>query len=55
MLNGVPLVAIVDPQGNIAYYHTGYERPEEIAIVEALRKSDPAFNSGVSPCNSAEK
>lgn len=52
MLNGVPLVAIVDPQGHIAYYHTGYEQPEEIAIVEVLRKIDPAFKTGVAPCNS---
>jgi thiol-disulfide isomerase/thioredoxin len=45
MLNGVPLVAIIDPQGKIAYYHTGYEQPEEAAIVEVLRKINPAFSA----------
>jgi len=55
MLNGVPLVAIVHPQGHIVYYHSGYEQPEEIAIVDALRKINPGFKSGVSPCKSAEK
>jgi hypothetical protein len=38
MLNGVPLVAVIDPGGTIAYYHTGYEQPEETAIVDVLRK-----------------
>jgi len=30
MLNGVPLVAVIDPEGKIAYYHVGYEQPEEL-------------------------
>ena len=51
MLNGVPLVAIIDPEGKIAYYHTGYEQPEEIAIVEVLRKINPAFNAGTELCD----
>jgi hypothetical protein len=51
MLNGVPLVAIIDPQGKIAYYHTGYERPEEVAIAEALRKINPAFKIDADFCN----
>lgn len=56
MLNGVPLVAIVDPKGQIAYYHSGYEQPEEIAIVDVLRKIDPAFKSAEAPpCNTAQK
>jgi len=44
LLNGVPLVAIIDPHGNIAYYHTGYEEPEESAIMNALREIDPRFS-----------
>ena len=51
MLNGVPLVAIIDPDGKIAYYHTGYEQPEEVAIVEVLRKLNPAFNAGAELCD----
>ncbi len=50
MLNGVPLVAVIDPQGNIAYYHTGYEEPEEAAIVKALRKINPSFSTGAALC-----
>lgn len=45
MLNGVPLVAIIDPNGKIAYYHSGYEQPEEAAIAEVLRKINPAFHA----------
>jgi thiol-disulfide isomerase/thioredoxin len=41
MLNGVPLLAIIDPTGNVAYYHVGYEQPEETAIIEVLRKINP--------------
>jgi hypothetical protein len=43
MLNGVPLLAIIDPAGTIAYYHSDYQQPEETAIVEALKKIDPRF------------
>jgi len=45
MLNGVPLVAIIDPKGQIAYYHSGYEQPEEAAIADVLQKINPAFNA----------
>src|SRR5258705_9530301 len=41
MLNGVPLLALIDPGGTISYYHAGYEEPEENAILEALRKTKP--------------
>ena len=50
MLNGVPLVAVIDLQGNIAYYHTGYEQPEETAIVEVLRKINPIFRTEATSC-----
>ena len=50
MLNGVPLVAVIDPQGEIAYYHTGYEEPEEAAIVKALRKINPSLSTGAALC-----
>ena len=49
MLNGVPLVAVIDPEGNIAYYHSGYEQPEEAAIVEVLRKINPSFGAIPTP------
>lgn len=49
MLNGVPLVAVVDPEGRIAYYHNGYEQPEETAIVEVLRKINPALGTTPAP------
>jgi len=45
MLNEVPLVALIDPVGNIAYYHSGYEQPEETAIVAALQKINPSFRN----------
>jgi thiol-disulfide isomerase/thioredoxin len=51
MLNGVPLVAIIDPEGKIAYYHTGYEQPEEVAIAQVLRKINPAFKAGAELCD----
>jgi thiol-disulfide isomerase/thioredoxin len=51
MLNGVPLVAVIDPEGNIAYYHSGYEPPEETAILDALRKINPMFRTGAAPCD----
>ena len=41
MLNGVPLLAIIDPAGMIAYYHSDYQQPEEVAIREVLKKIDP--------------
>ena len=50
MLNGVPLVAVIDPEGNIAYYHNGYEEPEERAIVNALRKINPIFSTATAQC-----
>lgn|SRR5437667_1473816 len=50
MLNGVPLVAVIDPEGNIAYYHPGYEEPEERAIVNALRKINPIFSIATAQC-----
>jgi thiol-disulfide isomerase/thioredoxin len=50
MLNGVPLVAVIDPEGNIAYYHTGYEQPEETSIVDVLRKINPIFKTEAVPC-----
>jgi len=50
MLNGVPLLAIIAPDGTIAYYHTGYEEPEETAILDALKKIDPSFASVSLPC-----
>ena len=50
MLNGVPLVAVIDPEGNIAYYHNGYEEPEETAIVNALRKINPIFSTATAQC-----
>ena len=43
MLNGVLLVAIVDPKGTIVYDHTGYEQPQEAAILGALREIDSRF------------
>jgi hypothetical protein len=43
MLAGVPLVALIDSSGKIAYYHTGYEQPEEQAILEALKQIDNRF------------
>jgi thiol-disulfide isomerase/thioredoxin len=49
MLNGVPLVAVIDPEGRIAYYHSGYEQPEETAIVEVLRKINPSFGTVPTP------
>jgi thiol-disulfide isomerase/thioredoxin len=49
MLNGVPLVAVIDPEGRIAYYHNGYEQPEETAIVEVLRKINPSFGTIPTP------
>jgi len=51
MLNGVPLVAIIDRQGQIAYYHSGYEQPEESAIVNVLNRIDAAFKSGELACD----
>jgi thiol-disulfide isomerase/thioredoxin len=50
MLNGVPLVAIIDPEGKLAYYHAGYEPPEEVAIAEVLRKIDPTFKADAELC-----
>jgi thiol-disulfide isomerase/thioredoxin len=55
MLNGVPLLAIIDPQGTVAYYHSGYEQPEETAILEALKKIDPKFARLSAPSESAAK
>jgi hypothetical protein len=46
MLNGVPLVALVDPKGTIVYYHAGYEQPQEAVILNALREIDPRFAVG---------
>jgi len=51
MLNGVPLVAVIDPEGNIAYYHSGYEQPEETAILDTLRKINPMCRTGAAPCH----
>jgi len=45
MLDGVPLVALIDSGGKIVYYHTGYEQPEEEAILEALKKTNSSFYS----------
>jgi thiol-disulfide isomerase/thioredoxin len=50
MLNGVPLLAIITPNGTIAYYHTDYEEPEETAILDTLKKIDPRFASVSLPC-----
>jgi AhpC/TSA family len=50
MLNGVPLLAIIDPAGTIAYYHSDYQQPEETAILEALRRIDPHFTRLTLPC-----
>jgi cytochrome c biogenesis protein CcmG, thiol:disulfide interchange protein DsbE len=50
MLNGVPLLAIIDPAGTIAYYHSDYQQPEETAILEALKKIDPQFTRLTPPC-----
>jgi thiol-disulfide isomerase/thioredoxin/outer membrane lipoprotein-sorting protein len=50
MLNGVPLLAIIDPEGTVAYYHSGYEQPLETAIVEALKKVDPKFSGLSASC-----
>jgi thiol-disulfide isomerase/thioredoxin len=50
MLNGVPLVALIDPAGKIVYYHNGYEEPEGTAIVNALQKINPSFSSGAALC-----
>lgn len=44
MLNGVPLLAIIDPAGKIAYYHGDYQQPEEEAIVDTLMKIDSRFS-----------
>jgi thiol-disulfide isomerase/thioredoxin len=49
-LNGVPLLAIIAPDGTIAYYHTGYEEPEQKAILDALKKVDPAYSNVSLPC-----
>jgi len=51
MLNGVPLLAIIDSAGNIAFYHSGYEQPEETAIVDALKGVDPKFSVISMPCD----
>ena len=45
MVNGIPLVAVIDSEGKIAYYHSGYEQPEEMAIVAALQKINPNFRT----------
>jgi hypothetical protein len=37
------IVAIVDPKGTIVYDHTGYEQPQEAAILGALREIDSRF------------
>jgi thiol-disulfide isomerase/thioredoxin len=50
MLNGVPLVAIIDPQGVVAYYHAGYEQPEETAMFDILHKINPTFRTEDAPC-----
>jgi len=55
MLNGVPLLALIEPSGTIAYYHSGYQQPEENAILEALKKIDPKFARPSAPCESAAK
>jgi thiol-disulfide isomerase/thioredoxin len=55
MLNGVPLLAIIDSAGTIAYYHSGYEQPEETAILEALKKIDLKFSRLSAPCESVAK
>ena len=46
MLNGVPLLALIDPAGMIAYYHSDYQQPEEVAIREVLKKIDSARTGG---------
>jgi thiol-disulfide isomerase/thioredoxin/outer membrane lipoprotein-sorting protein len=51
LLHGVPLVAIIDPEGKIAYYHTGYEQPQEVAIAEVLRNINPTLNAGAELCD----
>jgi len=51
MLNGVPLLAIIDANGNLAYYHNSYEKPEETVIVETLRKLDPKLRALRIPCS----
>ena len=53
MLNGVPLLAIIDPSGTIAYYHVGYEQPEETAIAEVLRKINLPIGHLATPCQTA--
>jgi hypothetical protein len=48
MLNGVPLLAIIDPAGKIAYYHSGYEEPEETAVLRVLAEIDSRFTTPIS-------
>jgi thiol-disulfide isomerase/thioredoxin len=55
MLNGVPLLAIIDSVGTIAYYHSDYQQPEESAILDALKKIDPEFSRLSAPCDSVAK
>jgi len=55
MLNGVPLLAIIGSDGTIAYYHSGYEEPEQIAIVESLKKIDRRFSRLILPCDTGTK
>jgi thiol-disulfide isomerase/thioredoxin len=52
-LNGVPLLAVIDPSETIAYYHSGYEQPVETALLEVLRKIYPAFARSGTSCQLA--
>jgi len=55
MLNGIPLVAVIGPDGNLAYYHNSYQQSEETLIVEKLREVDPKLKAIAMPCGNVVK